>query len=454
MNGKFRLAGLVLALVGVTAAAVAWGRDRLTRPAPRLGDWARVRRVDLPTTLLAGGDLQPAGQVDIACEVEDTTGEGPLTIISLVEHGATVRKGDVVCRIDGSRVEESVRQQEIAVGEARASHRQAELSLEVAEVALREHLDGLIRKKQQEYRGKAALKRSEVERQGDRLQWAEQMLEKGYLSHDDVATERQKKAKLAHELNTVEIESKVYLRYNVPKETMTLQGAIENARADLGLAKEKLVSREGRLKGLRESLAKCTVLAPRDGLILRANARSRWTLDPLQPGSKVRQGQELLSMPDDSKTEVDVSVHETVGSRVAIGTRCKIRVWARFDQLYPGRVVGKSMFPIENWKEWDESLRHYVVRVKFDQPPTGVLPLMSADVEFDTGVIPNALVVPVEAVSSADGQATCTVSTPDGPRRREITLGHSTRDLLEVTSGLEEGDDVLLPPFGSTTSAG
>ena len=451
MRNRWGLVGLVLVACGLTAAAIAVGRDQYSSPPPVVGDWVRVRRMDLPTTLLAGGDLQPAGTTTIACEVEDTTNEGPMTLIELAEHGANVRKGDVIARIDGSRVEESVRLQEIDLGEARATHRQAELTLEVAEVALREHQEGLIRRTRQDYQGKAALKRSELERQGDRLQWAQEMFAKGYLSRDEVATERQSRDKLQHELRKVEIGQDVYLKYNAPKETLTLQGEIETARAKLALATEKLKSREGRLASLRQSLSKCTVTAPRDGMVLRANARSRWVLEPLQPGSRVVQGQELFSMPDDSRTEVDVSVHETVGSRVDVGTKVKIRVWARFGTLYPGRVVGKSMFPIENWKEWDETLRHYVVRVKFDRPPTGVLPLMSADVEFDTGTIRDALVVPVEAISTVDGRSTCQVSTPDGPRRRVVTLGHGTRDLLEVTGGLEEGESVLIPPFGSTT---
>ena len=443
MKGSLRLAGMLIVGAGAVAA-IASGRDWLVRPEPVRGAWAIVRRADLETTLLAGGDLQPAGVTMISCQVEDTTDEGPVTILSLAENGAMVKKGDVVCRIDRSRVAESIRLQEIMVEQARAEHRQAELTLEVAQVALREQENGLIRKTEQEYRGKAALKRSEVERQADRLAWAEEMLAKGYLSHDDVATERQKKARLAHELRKVEAEADVFRRYTAPKETLTLRGDIETARSKLGLALEKLQSREGRLASFRQSLASCTVVAPRDGIVLRCNKRSIYIPEPLEPGSQVSQGQDLLSMPDDSKTEVDVSVHETMGRRVKVGTLAKVRIWAQPDHVYPGRVAGISMFPVENWKEWDETIRHYVVRVKFDEPPTGVLPLMSADVTFDTGRVEDVLVIPVTAMTMFDGHPSCVVATPTGGERRAIAIGNATRELLEVVSGLDEGDYVLL----------
>ncbi|WP_435015376.1 efflux RND transporter periplasmic adaptor subunit [Tundrisphaera sp. TA3] len=437
-------------LVAMALAAIAFGRVLRARPPADAGDWAMVRRVDLATTLLAGGDLQPAGLTTLTCEVEDMARGGPMTILTLAENGAPVKKGDVICRIDGSAVVEAIRLQRISIDQARAEFQQAELNLDVALVGLREYEDGLIRKKTQDFRGKAALKRSDLERQADRLVWAEEMLLKGYLSRDEVANERQRRAKLEHDLRKVEIESEVFQRYSVPKETLGLKGKIDTARTELQVAREKLQSREGRLADLRRSEEKCTILAPRDGIVLRANARSRWTLDPLEPGSKVRQGQDLLTMPDDGKTEIDVSIHETVGSRVRIGTPVKIRVWARPDRIYPGRVAGKSMFPIENWKEWDETLRHYVVRVTFDEPPVGVLPLMSADVIFDTGRVPDALVIPIEAMSMVDGRQTCRVAVQGGSEVRPITIGQATTDLLQVTEGLEEGEYVLLPHFGGT----
>ena len=69
---------------------------------------------------------------------------------------------------------------------------------------------------------------------------------------------------------------------------------------------------------------------------------------------------------------------------------------------------------------------------------------MSAWVKFDTGRVPDALVIPVEAMSVVGHQQFCYVVADDGLERRAITTRRSTRDLLEVTAGLDEGERVVL----------
>ena len=100
-----------------------------------------VRRMDLDTTLLAGGDLMPVKQTTVICEVEDLDrgpnggGDAGTLILSIVPNGATVKKGDVLCVLDSSGYTERMRTEQIDVETARADYRQAELTLETAKVA-------------------------------------------------------------------------------------------------------------------------------------------------------------------------------------------------------------------------------------------------------------------------------------------------------------------------------
>jgi multidrug efflux pump subunit AcrA (membrane-fusion protein) len=120
-----------------------------------------------------------------------------------------------------------------------------------------------------------------------------------------------------------------------------------------------------------------------------------------------------------------------------------------------------EMLPSPNWKEWDENIKHFLTRVRLDETPARALPLMSAQVEFDTGRVPDALVVPVEAVAVGDHQESCYVITRDGLERRSIRTRRATRNLLEVIAGLDEGErvvarslDVQDIPFVDKTSDG
>ena len=68
---------------------------------------------------------------------------------------------------------------------------------------------------------------------------------------------------------------------------------------------------------------------------------------------------------------------------------------------------------------------------------------MSAAVEFMTGRVPDALVIPVESVSVVDHRSSCYVIGARGLERRAISTRNMTTDLVEVTGGLNEGERVV-----------
>jgi len=208
---------------------------------------------------------------------------------------------------------------------------------------------------------------------------------------------------------------------------------------------DRLKAAEERLAYCREQIARCTIRAPHDGVVVHAN-RGYWWMRPLEPGMRVYQEQKLFKLPDLGSMEVLASVHETMGPRVKIGMKAGVRIASLGGRVVSGTVVGVSQFPVENDREWDERLRHYVTRVRLDETPPRILPFMSAVVEIDTGRIADALVIPVEALEVVDGRSSCNVVGPDGPERRFIATRHATRDFVEVVEGLTEGERVEVNP--------
>ena len=77
----------------------------------------------------------------------------------------------------------------------------------------------------------------------------------------------------------------------------------------------------------------------------------------------------MFLIPDLKQMEVDVSVHESMGPRVRVGMKAKVKVASHGEHVIPGRVVAVNLLPTSNWKEWDESLKHFLVRVRFDETP-------------------------------------------------------------------------------------
>jgi HlyD family secretion protein len=127
--------------------------------------------------------------------------------------------------------------------------------------------------------------------------------------------------------------------------------------------------------------------------------------------------------------------------------KAEVRVASLGDRVIPGRVAAIDFLPSPDWRQWDENLRRFIARVRLDETPPRVLPFMSAIVQIDTGRIPDALVIPVEAMAVVDGRQSCYVVGADGLHRRAITTRRATPDLLEVTGGLNEGERVVLRPL-------
>jgi hypothetical protein len=72
LRSAFGAAFMGLLAVGMTSFAPPTAHRGSGRPTPAHAvDSVVVRRMDLDTTLLAGGDLMPSKQTTVTCEVED-----------------------------------------------------------------------------------------------------------------------------------------------------------------------------------------------------------------------------------------------------------------------------------------------------------------------------------------------------------------------------------------------
>ena len=219
-----------------------------------------------------------------------------------------------------------------------------------------------------EFQGRLALGRSDVQRQTDRVAWAEAMAGKGYLAQSQLLSERQALATARHELAKTEGEFRLFRRFEVPKEIQSLRGQIETAEINQRVGVDRLKAELDRLAMIRKQVENCVIRAPQDGVVVYANG-NRWRSRPLEPGVRVYQDQSMFVLPDLSQMEVEISVNESVGPRVRVGMRANVRLASMADRVLPGRVVSMDMLSTQNWREWDDRLRHFVARVRLDKTP-------------------------------------------------------------------------------------
>ena len=94
------------------------------------------------------------------------------------------------------------------------------------------------------------------------------------------------------------------------------------------------------------------------------------------------------------------------------------------------------------------------VRIGFDQLDPRILPDMGVKVSFlreeeaptATANTAPRMIVPKAAIRTADGRSVVFVVKEDGVERRAITIGNTNGDQVDVLSGVNAGERVVLEP--------
>ncbi|WZO99465.1 hypothetical protein EP7_001072 [Isosphaeraceae bacterium EP7] len=415
----------------------------------------QVRRIDLKSTVSASGQIECLQQTSIECEIENLqivnagraySAGGSAAILEMVPDGTPVVKDQVLMKIDSSDYEELVRTQSIKVEKNRSEKIEAELTQSVAELALEEFDKGYKLQTLQQLEGQIRLADSEIKRMTDRLDWSIQMQPKGYVSLSQVNSEKLALLKSSLQLSSSKAALANYKKFGINRTRKQLLANIERARVNVRFKTDGLARVEERLKHYNKMVDRCTIRAPHDGLAIIAMENGRAT--KLEPGTIVRQHQKLYYLPDLGKMMVNTLLHESVVDRVHVGMRAKVRVEALSDTLIDGTVESMLRIPLQGdgWRR-NNDVKHYAAIVKLDGSTPGLKPSMTAEVEVLTQDRPAVLAIPTEALSVENGRDVCYVASTDGAvQRRDVEVGEMTPDLLEVTRGLKEGEQVVLHP--------
>jgi HlyD family secretion protein len=447
--------GTVLVLVAMSGAHSLFRSFSTKRDAIRALRTTPVRRIDLTAQMVASGRVESSERTIIECKLEPMDAgvrgqkigaAGASTILSLVPDGTTVKAGDVICVLDSSDYEELLRQQTMSVERAEADHLAAQLNVEIAQTALLEYRDGTLLQNREEMEGKIALAQSDLERAKERLAWSRRMLDKGYFSESQVRSEEFALEKSATQLGDGKESLQMFEKFYAPKYVHILESEILGAEAILGYQDARLKRNKEQLEKVKRQVENCTIRAPHDGFLIYANDE-RMNL-VIEEGMTVRQRQRLFYLPDLGHMEVETMLHESVVNEVQPGMSAKVRFEALPDEgEYEGKVT--SVAPLPSRMDFFSEANYFIGIVKLDAIPKGLKPGMTAEVSIQTLHQPDVLTIPTEALTIENGKDVCYVASEDQIQRREVKLGQQTRELLQVTEGLGEGEAVVLEPRDS-----
>jgi RND family efflux transporter MFP subunit len=203
-------------------------------------------------------------------------------------------------------------------------------------------------------------------------------------------------------------------------------------------------SSEAAVRAAEVALEYTNIRAPFDGTVLTKNADVGEIVAPFGSASTARAA--VVSIADMSSLEVEADVSESNIQRIKSGQPCEIVLDAYQDTRYPG-VVGKIV------PTADRAKATVMTKIKFVQIDERVLPEMSAKVTFlnqaAAASITNSakkIAVPSAAILTRGEQKVAFVVRDDTVTETPVEIAGALGSMLEVRSGLSEGNKVVLNP--------
>lgn len=195
-----------------------------------------------------------------------------------------------------------------------------------------------------------------------------------------------------------------------------LRAGVEQAKASYDKA----------LEDYNDSLIK----APLDGLI---------TDIAVDEGENVLAGQNVIIMMTD-QLHIIANISETDIFGVSIDDTVDITLDAfSLDDHFSGKVV--EIDPAETVVQ---GVIYYQTTVAFDEVPADVKSGMTTNMDILADAKDDVLAVPPEAVHYDNNQAFVFVVQNNTKERKDVVIGLEGEDYVEIKSGINEGDDVLL----------
>ena len=196
-----------------------------------------------------------------------------------------------------------------------------------------------------------------------------------------------------------------------------------------------------RVRELEESIARMTLLAPREGTVVHVADRSG---QKKRVGDSVWRQEKVLAVPDLRRMVASGHVDEFDAGKVADGQKVELRLDAYPEVPFTGRVasIGKTIQAVS----WNSPLRGLQVEIALDETDTTRMrPEMRFRGHIESGRVAGALLLPLRAIDRVEGHPAVRRIARIGESMIPVTLGRANDEMVEVVEGLAEGERVRVP---------
>ncbi len=437
-----------------------------------------VARKDFVVSVEENGSLEPVRETTIRNEVAGTS-----RIVYLVPEGTFVEEGDLLVELDASSLEERLERRQLAYESRLSNHaaaesrlvivtsdveseiRKAQLAVDFARMDMEKfekvekaHLlreaeldrllaDASLQLSKERFRNSQTLAAAGFETTSvlnrDRLAVTSGSARLENASNRETAARKFDVIKRYQKLAADLVESqKALMRTKREGENRVTQAVAKesSAKVALDLAKEALTEAEDQLDATK-------LHAPHAGMVVYGGSGSRSSRESMiEEGAMIRQRQEIITIPDTSAMKIVIKVHETEVNELEIGQDAVVSLDTAPDRRLAGQVSKVAIFPERNRRRSSGDARVYKTEITLrDQVGEDVPPGASGKAQVIVHYVQDAIAIPLEAVSTVEGQSLVEVQGANGESAmREVTLGAFTDQYIHILEGLAEGERVVM----------
>lgn len=327
--------------------------------------------------------------------------EGGYVAQKLIDGGASVKKGDLILKLENQRLMLDFVNRETEMYDLINNLENTRLSLRQNKFTLKRTLSEL----------EFQIQQAKIDHDRNAKLYEDKVISQQEYQRTKISYER------LSQQSTIEIENQKFQEENSVTQIRQLEGTLERTRTNLSM--------------MRQNLENLAVKAPVSGLLSRVD---------VEIGASITAGQNIGQIDDLNGFKMRVEVDEHYISRIFPGLEGSFEFNGKTHQL----VVNKVYPEVTNGR--------FQVDMTFPSSiPEGIRRGQSVPVRLQLGKPAQAILLPTGGFFSDTGGNWVYVLNESGNKaeKRSISLGRKNPQYFEVLTGLSEGERVITSSYSS-----
>ncbi len=216
------------------------------------------------------------------------------------------------------------------------------------------------------------------------------------------------------------------------------QARVDAAKSSLAAARQQLAAAQADQQHYAALSNYARIVAPYDGVV---TWRFSDTGSLVQAGTSNTSGLPVVTVAQIDLLRLRIPVPESLAAKVRIGDSADVHVQATGEH-FTGKVTRFT-------DALDPSTRTMQVEIDVPNPNYHLQPGMYATVTLLANSRENALTVPIEAIErNGDKTTVLALDNENRIQRREVQVGVESSNNVEILSGLQQGEKVIVGNLG------